>query len=202
MNVIFLDIDGVMNSSNYYTIKHNTFKEKFLHAWNKYVTCSIRWIRTGSRSYTFSLVDYVPNPKHKTFEYKFNRLKDQTDPVKWLWLTEFCNETNTNICISSCWKHHFDHEDDIENLRGWDKAFGLLGFKPDTFIGVTGDRRTLRGTEIKDWIDKHTDVKNYAIIDDDGDMLPEQMDSFFHVDGFYGLSPNTVYRIGRHFNKE
>ena len=93
------------------------------------------------------------------------------------------------------------------------KAFDKLGFNNDIFVGITGNRQTLRGDEIKDWIDTNNkfnsdntwwfgDVDKYAIIDDDSDMLPEQMSSFFHVDGYYGLSPNTLYRIGRHFNKE
>lgn len=211
MNVIFLDIDGVMNSNDYYNRKHNTFKQKFLDRWNKYIISSIRWIRTGSRYYSSD--NWISNPKHDLFDYKFKRLVDQTDPNKWDILSRFCNETSTKICISSCWKHHFDYEDDNQNLEGWDKAFNLLGFKPDTFVGVTGSRCTLRGTEIKNWIIENNirigdsnyphiqPVEKYAIIDDDGDMLPEQMDSFFHVDGYYGLSPNTVYRIGRHFNK-
>jgi hypothetical protein len=60
----------------------------------------------------------------------------------------------------------------------------------------------LRGDEIKEWIEQKDDVENYAIIDDDSDMLPEQMDSFFLVDGWYGLSPNTLYKIGIFFNKQ
>ena len=46
------------------------------------------------------------------------------------------------------------------------------------------------------------DIENYAILDDDSDMLPEQMSHFFLVDGWFGLTPNHLYRINRLFNKE
>ena len=210
MNVIFLDIDGVMNSNYFYYLRHRTVKNKIKHYWNMTIKSYIRWIFTGSRYYTSD--NYKPNPNRYTFDYTFNRLKSETDPVKWEWLIEFCNRTNTKICISSCWKHHF-HSDRNTNNEWWNLALTKLGFNHDTFIGITGNRQTLRGDEIKDFIKWNNDfnsnnswwlgnIDNYAIIDDDSDMLPEQMESFFHVDGYYGMSPNTLYRIGRHFNKE
>lgn len=212
MNVIFLDIDGVMNSNDFYHRRHNTTKMKLHRLWVNIKTTP-RWIFTGSRSKTYSLANYVSPAYMWTFDYTFNRLKEETDPIKWEWLIEFCNRTGTKICISSCWKRHFNKDSNINN-EWWDKAFDKLGFINDTFVGITGSRQTLRGDEIKDWIEANNDfntengswwfgnVEKYAIIDDDSDMLPEQQDSFFHVDGYYGLSPNTLYRIGRHFNKQ
>jgi len=209
MNVIFLDIDGVMNSNDFYHRKHNTTKMKLHRLWVN-IKLTPQWIMTGSRSKIYSLADYVSPAYTKTFKYNFNRLKEDSDPLKWEWLTEFCNRTNTKICISSCWKHSFNSNPNI-NLEWWDETFNKLGFNIDTFVGITGNRGECRGDEIKAWIDKVNSNQNttpyvidsvdkYAIIDD-SDMLPEQKDSFFHVDGYYGLSPNTLYRIGRHFNK-
>jgi len=199
MNVIFLDIDGVMNSSDYYNRAHHTLKMWLRRKW-LWIRNTPRWILTGTRYKTYSLVNYIPNPKHKLFEYNFKFLQKQSDPIKWEWLSEFCNRTGTKICISSCWKWHFSSDPELNNI-GWDKALTKLGFINDTFVGITGSRRSLRGTEIKEWIEKEGDVEKYAIIDDDADMLAEQIKSFFLVDGYYGLSPNTLYRIGRHFNK-
>ena len=200
MNVIFLDIDGVMNSNDFYHKKHNTIKQKLRRIW-LWIKLTPRWIFTGSRSKTYSLANWVSPAYTKTFEYTFERLREETDHVKWEWLIEFCNRTQTKICISSCWKHHF-HSDLNTNNELWDKTFDKLGFINDTFVGITGNRQSCRGEEIKEWIEKENDVENYAIIDDDSDMLSEQLESFFHVDGWYGLSPNTLYKIGRHFNKE
>lgn len=200
MNVIFLDIDGVMNSNDFYNKKHNTIKQKLYCKW-KWIRNTPKWIFTGSRSKKYSLVDYVSPAYTKTFKYRFKRLQKDTDPLKWGWLSEFCNRTGTKICISSCRKRHFSGNSDLNDNR-WDVAFTLLGFINDTFIGITGKRRDLRGDEIKEWIEQKGDVENYAIIDDDSDMLPEQMDSFFLVDRWYGLSPNTLYKIGIFFNKQ
>jgi hypothetical protein len=35
-----------------------------------------------------------------------------------------------------------------------------------------------RGHEIQDWLDKHKEVTNYVIIDDDNDMLDTQRSNF------------------------
>jgi hypothetical protein len=199
MNVIFLDIDGVMNSQDMYIRESNTFKRKLRSKW-LWLKYTPRWIFTGSRSKVYSLVNYKAPAYTKTFEYTYKRLVEGTDKKKWLWLSEFCNRTGTKICISSCWKWHFSGDPEL-NDEGWSKSFDKLGFINDTFVGITGKRQTLRGDEIKNWILKEGDIERYAIIDDDSDMLPEQMGSFFHVDGYYGLSPNTLYRIGRHFGK-
>lgn len=207
MNVIFLDIDGVMNSNDFYNRKHHTIKKRIRAIW-LWIRNTPRWVMTGKRTKTYNLSNCVIPEKRKTFEYKFNGLKEDTDPIKWEWLSEFCNRTDTKVCISSRWKWYFNGNSNTNNEM-WNKAFDKLGFNSETFIGITGNRRTLRSTEIKEFIEYVNDgkhpfipyIEKYAIIDDDSDMLPEQLDSFFHVDGYYGLSPNTLYKIGRHFNK-
>ena len=204
MRVIFLDIDGVMNSQLFYEKRHKKrfFTLSFYYYWLK---GKIKWIFNGFKHKGVSLKDYKTPKNHKTFKYRFNRLKEETDPQKWEWLIELCKETDSKICVSSVWKHHFDA------LDKWGDALTLLGFPPHTFIGITGARRTLRGTEIKEWMEVYNEntfsvyggaggiIDQYAIIDDDSDMLEEQMANFFHTDGYCGLTPNTCYRINRHF---
>jgi len=204
MKVIFLDIDGVMNSQVFYTDRHKKFYKRIkrLYYW------SISWLRllvTGSRYKTYSFANYKPNPKHFEFDYTFKRLVEETDQKKWMWLSEWCNAYDIKICVSSVWKNHF------KDVSDWNKALIKLGFNDGIFVGITGNRRTERGTEIKEWIDLNNNessenyfwyggIDKYAIIDDDSDMLPDQMKSFFLVDGYYGLTPNLLYRIKLHFN--
>ena len=194
MKVIFLDIDGVMNSELFYT---NRYQKRWLRPITYYylIRSKIKYVFNGFKNKGVSLIDYKISKKHKEFKYLFERLKKETEALKWKWLSEFCEKENCKICISSVWRNHFNNYDE------WNKALMLLGFNDKVFVGTTGKRRTERGEEIKEWLDNNV-VEKYAIIDDDNDMLPEQLSNFFVTDGYCGLSPSVLYRIGRHFNKK
>jgi len=196
MRVIFLDIDGVMNSAVLY-------KERYKKRWRKPITWWYAIKRLVRKLFriepkAISLADWKIPDSHYTFDYQFKRLQEETCPQKWKWLSEWCNETDTKICISSTWKNHFGIKDK-RTPEKWQDALLKLGFKNGTYVGITETYRTLRGDEIKDWLDKHPEVEDYAILDDDSDMLPEQFNKFHHCDPWFGLTPNHLYRINRQF---
>jgi hypothetical protein len=197
MKVIFLDIDGVMNSHVFYQKRHKRRWLKPITYWWETKRIFRKLFRIKSKG--ISLADYKTPDSHYTFEYQFKRLKEETCPQKWEWLSKWCNKTNTKICVSSVWKHHFGVKGYKSTPERWEDAFQLLGFNPGTYVGITGDRKTLRGQEIQGWLDNHPEVEDYVILDDDSDMLPEQFCKFHHCDPWFGFNPNHLYRINRQF---
>jgi len=197
MKVIFLDIDGVMNSNVFYEKRYSQRWLKPITYWH-FIIGKIKFIFNGFKNKGINFSNYKYPKKHDTFKYLFARLNEETDPQKWKWLSEICNLNDYKICITSVWKRHF------KNLNDWRDALVKLGFNDDIFVGITGKRRELRGTEIMEWISMAEAsykeiIEQYIILDDDDDMLPEQLPNFFHVDGYYGLTPNITYRINRRF---
>ena len=190
MNVIFLDIDGVMNSEVFYCERYKKRWKKF-ETYKWLLTSKVNYALNGFKPKIYSFANFKINPNVWEFDYVFKRLKEETDPLKWKWLSDFCNINNYKICISSVWKNHF------KDINQWNDALIKLGFNNDIFVGITCNKKTIRGEEIKDWIDNNN-VESYAIID----VLYDQMKSFFYVDSYYGLTPNILYRIHKHFNKQ
>ena len=55
-----------------------------------------------------------------------------------------------------------------------------------------------RGHEIQLWLDEHPEVRRYAILDDDDDMLEHQTPNFFQASCETGLTEELADRIVAH----
>lgn len=209
MRVIFLDIDGVLNSELFYRKRHKKRKLTWNY-WKYWIISKVKYVFNGFKYKSYSLKDYKIPRKHTLFPYLFNMLKEETDYAKWQWLIELVKDTDAKICISSTWKNHFKHDWE------WELALLQIGFPKETYIGRTPNLRSPlneldfhekaeRGYQIQAWINSITNplisVEDYVILDDDSDMLSEQMSHFFHCDNYVGLTPTICYRIKKYFNK-
>lgn len=91
-------------------------------------------------------------------------------------------ETGCLIVLSSSW-------------RCLDGGVEVLKNHGIPIHSVTKNLGGIRGEEIQEWLDEHPEVTNYAIVDDDCDMLDSQFKHFVNTDPTVGLTPDRAYRI-------
>ena len=97
-------------------------------------------------------------------------------------IQRICRNSDVKVVISSTWRKFFTYQEIGEGLDL-------------PVIDSTPELPGWRGYEIKDWLDRHPEVTEYAIIDDDSDMLPEQKPFFVHVDGRNGISYDNFKQL-------
>lgn len=133
MKVLFLDIDGVLNSS---------------------------------RSAT----------AFKGFPHGFGKSDmERFDMVAVNLIRRLCRVTGCRVVLSSTWRIlHTVHE-------------CANGLDLPIFDATTKDGGH-RGTQIQTWLDAHQEVTQYAIVDDDSDMLESQLPFFVRTSHADGLS--------------
>lgn len=134
MKVLFLDIDGVLNSHRSFIAANN----------DAFPDLSIRGMK-------------------------------KIDHVGVGLLRKMCSLTDIKIVVSSTWR--MGHT--VDELA---KAFDL------PIIDATPVLDTIRGHEIQHWLDRHPDVTNYAIVDDDSDMLESQLPFFVKTSHYDGVT--------------
>ena len=122
------------------------------------------------------------------------------DEEKMKLIEHICNKTDAYIVISSSWRR-FTLEDTIKDITDTSNWSVPVPFTPiERVVGVTsrmysfkGDDknthfRVPRGVEIERYLNEHTDIDKYVILDDDADMLLEQAPYFIQTDAIEGLS--------------
>lgn len=107
-------------------------------------------------------------------------------------LQNIIEDTGAIIVLSSTWRNHTDA---MKKLSRNLKYRGLKIHDITPQFGVSKDgERYYRGHEIQDWLDRHPEVEQYVILDDDGDMLDSQLRNFVQTDGTIGLTETLAYR--------
>ncbi len=110
------------------------------------------------------------------------------DPYMSLLVNRICEATGAKVVLSSTWRLDESSRDEVRN-------------RVINFVDVTPDfPRAMRGYEIKKWLDSHSAIDKYAILDDTDDMLPEQQDSFFQTSFKVGLTDEIARDVINHLN--
>lgn len=122
MKIIFLDIDGVLNSNVYYRTVDRSIKD-----WNRFDPKVVGYIK--------KLVEEFPAKIVISSTWRFGAVKQLKNELK---------KSNLNQFLHNDW--------------GTPKVY-----PPH------------RGEEIRMWLEKHHEITNYIIIDDDESILEKQM---------------------------
>lgn len=109
------------------------------------------------------------------------------DPYKVLLLHRILDQTGAYVVLSSAWRHSALGMGVVEDA-----------IVPHKLIDKTPSFATIRGEEIKAWLRKHPDVEQYAILDDDDDMLSRQMPHFFQTSWKEGLTEEIAEAVTKH----
>ena len=176
MKVLFLDIDGVLNSENWFAYRIYCVK-------NNMVNILMNFVDTDDR-----------NIKHK-----LTMLDDRAIAN----LNRIIEETGCKVVLSSSWRSSIESENiftqNLLKLKGFKYEF--YDVTPRLWFS---DFSIRRGEEIKFWLDKESEkheIESFVILDDDSDMLPEQMNNFIHIDGQVGLTDRDVVAAIEILNK-
>lgn len=131
--------------------------------------------------------------------------KCKLDPEKMALVGRILDATDAKIVISSSWRR-YSLEETIKHITDAGGFFvcGNPFPYPAAVVGVTermysfcypnNDRHfgLPRGCEIEHYLNQHSDIDSYVIIDDDQDMLLCQAENFVHTDSDIGITEKDV----------
>ena len=182
-NIIFLDVDGVLNCQLFYEERFKKIKRNNKIPLYKVVKKQLRKL--------------VKSKEIGTLEF----YKRQMDAKRIEMLNDLCEVTDSVVVLSASMRSRW-------TPLQLNKIFQHCG-ATFTIIDKTGHSESrIRGVEIHEWLKENCpywfgvnyyDFHRYAIIDDDSDMLLWQQHNFFQTDNYAGLTPNTCYKIKRFF---
>ena len=101
-------------------------------------------------------------------------------------LATILEETSAEIVISSSWK--------FLGLQTLQKMWEDRKL-PGTILDITSDGKS-KGWEIDEWLmECESQVNRYAIIDDENDILPKQLNHFVQTNSQFGITCKDAERV-------
>lgn len=154
IKVLFLDIDGVVNSKEYLESRRAEYE------------------RTR-----------IPMEK-----------ESMIDPYAAHLVRNIVESTDCKVVLSSTWRLYPDDRDLVR-----ERVVEFMSITP-RMPRSGGVESMERGYEIQAWLDDHPEVEDYAILDDDSDMLPHQIPHFFKTTWEEGLTDEIARDVIRYLN--
>lgn len=117
-----------------------------------------------------------------------------TDPAAVALVRRIIKETKCDVVLSSTW-------------RLYPEAMAVVKRDVCHFIDVTKDMQAgakwgvvERGLEVQEWLDRHPEVTQYAILDDNSDFLPNQW--LFLTTWDFGITEDIAQAVIHHLNAD
>lgn len=114
------------------------------------------------------------------------------DPYMAILVDRIIQSTGCKVVLSSTWRLTEDGRDEVRR-----QVCDFIDCTPDMQKGHNYGF-TKRGYEIEAWLKNHPEVKKYAILDDNTDMLPDQ--PFFKTSWTVGLTQEIANEVINYLN--
>lgn len=180
MKVIFLDIDGVLNSSGSCLARTGA----------KWQLTDVAWPRKIWQSKLEDRVGELP--------YSVKQSLDTVDPTAVELITRLIERSDASIVLSSTHRNFFSHlgrgsEAHTAALVLYLSALGIPG---NHLIGITPSLHVKRGLEVKQWLEQTSyEIEAHVAIDDGADFQEDDCTSHlvdsnvgFTVDDYFGCA--------------
>lgn len=141
-------------------------------------------------------IDGVCNSRNYLYELRAKNKKATLwygiDPKAAKLVQRIVKETKCHVVLSSTWRLYPDGRAQVKRE--------VCHFIDCTKDMQAGSKRGIvpRGEEVQEWLDRHPNVEQYAIVDDDSDFLPNQW--LFKTTFTEGLTEDITDAIISHLN--
>ena len=107
-------------------------------------------------------------------------------------IKKICDKANAKLVISSSWQTGNSAEEWLQGCLMKRYTGPIKKFFIEYTYDVTGSHGGNRGEQIQNWLNRHNEVDNYVIIDDETDMLNSQLFHFVQTDWVFGIQDREV----------
>lgn len=137
-------------------------------------------------------IDGVCNSR--AFAEAGNSLWNNTDPAAVKLVRQIIEQTKCVVVLSSTWRLYPDSRKAVR-----EQVCHYIDCTKDMQAGAKRDV-VARGLEVQEWLDRHPEVEQYAILDDDADFLPNQW--LFKTTFAHGLTKEITQNVIDHLTAD